>query len=90
MERSECDIEMNVLDEDGGTSGIIQADPLVGYQPFSLYKELRIIIKCSLTCSRTASPLVKINMPFDILLFNGGLKGKGIPSNKRSGSSITS
>ena len=32
-----------------------------------------------LTCSRKASPLDLITMPFDFLLFNGGLKVAGEP-----------
>ena len=64
------EIENAIGEDTDFSNGIIEADTLVGYQPFSLYNELRIKIKRSLTCSRTGSPLVKINIPFDILLFN--------------------
>ena len=49
-------------------------------QPYSLYKDLSFRIKRSLTCNRKGSPHIKVSMPFDILLFNGGLKVAGIPS----------
>ena len=68
---------------------MVEADTMVGYQPFSLYKELRLRLKRSLTYSRTASPLVKIDILFDILLFNGGLKQKGIPSRRSVAFNIT-
>lgn len=55
------------------------------YEPYSPYKDLRIRIKRGLSCSRTGSPTVKISMPFDMLLFNGGLKCVGIPSEERHG-----
>ena len=54
-------------------------------KPFSLYEDLAIKIKRALTCRRSGSPLVKIVMPFDVLLFNGGLKLAGKPSKKVSG-----
>jgi len=54
------------------------------YTPYSLYRDLSIRIKRSLTCART-SPDVKIVMPFDALSFNGGLKSLGTPSNKYGG-----
>ena len=46
-------------------------------QPFSLYNELRIKIKQALVCGRKQSPSVVINMPFDFLLFTGGLQAVG-------------
>ena len=48
-------------------------------QQFSLYNELRIKIKQALVCGRKQSPLVVINMPFDFLLFKGGLQAAGKP-----------
>lgn len=49
-------------------------------QPFSLHFELGHKIKQILTCSRKASSLVLIIMPFDLSLFNSGLKAAGEPS----------
>jgi len=54
------------------------------YAPYSLYKDLSVRIKRSLTCAR-ASPDTKIAMPFDTLSFNGGLKSAGTPSRKQGG-----
>lgn len=54
-------------------------------QPFSLYAELGIKIKQALTCGRKESPSIRIDMPFDVLLFNGGLKIAGVPSQKIRG-----
>ena len=42
-------------------------------QPYSLYKELGIKIKQALVYGRKQSPLVKISMVFDYLLFKDGL-----------------
>ena len=50
-------------------------------QPYSLYNELGIKIKQSLTCGRKDSPLVKITMGFDYFLFTGGLQQAGIATN---------
>ena len=58
------------------------------YEPFSLYKDLCIKIKKVLSCNRTASPNIKISMPFDLLLFNGGLKLSATPLKKNPGESI--
>ena len=52
------------------------------YQPFSVYNALRVKIKFALNCGRKVSPYIKINMPFDLVQFNGGLKTVGIPSKK--------
>jgi len=54
-------------------------------EPFSLYKELDVRIKKGLLCSRAASPMKKVVMPFDFLLFNGGIKEAGIASKKIGG-----
>jgi len=53
--------------------------PVEVFEPFSLYKELSFHIKRSLSCHMKSSPLIKITMAFDILLFNGGLKAAGTP-----------
>ena len=55
------------------------------YEPFSLYKDLSLKIKRALSCNRTASPNIKISMPFDLLLFNGGLKLAATPARKSGG-----
>ena len=44
---------------------------------FSLYKELALKIEANLTCGRKSSPTIKIEMPFDKLLYDGGLKSLG-------------
>ena len=54
-------------------------------EAYSLYKDLGVRIKRGLLCSRTSSPLIKVVMPFDMLLFNGGLKEAGIRSKKVGG-----
>ena len=41
--------------------------------PFSLYRELANKIKASLKSGRKESPIVKIEMPFDRISFDGGL-----------------
>jgi len=53
--------------------------PVEVLEPFSLYKELNFHIKRSLSCNRKGSPLTKITMAFDILLFNSGIKAAGTP-----------
>jgi len=55
------------------------------YTPFSVFDELRLRIKGGLSCSRMASPKIKVAVPFDILMFNGSLKLAGIPSRKAGG-----
>lgn len=47
--------------------------------PFSLYNELSIKVKCALSSRRKENPSTRIDMPFDKLLFDGGLKACGIP-----------
>ena len=46
-------------------------------ESYSLYKDLSIKIKKSLSCNRRSSPRIKIVMPFDVVMFNGGLKASG-------------
>jgi len=43
-------------------------------QTYLLFKELSLCIKRALSCGRKASPEVKITMPFDVTLFNEGLR----------------
>lgn len=50
-----------------------------------LCTENSIKIKRALSCNRTASPNIKVSMPFDILLFNGGLRLAAILSKRSSG-----
>ena len=58
--------------------------PQPTHAPYSLYQDLSIRIKRSLTCAR-GSPDVKIVMPFDALTFNGGLKSVGMRSKRIGG-----
>lgn len=74
--------EEEILDgRDAGHLAKNEANGLI-CKPYSLYEDLSIKIKRALTCRRSGSPLVKITMPFDVLLFNGGLKLAGKPSKK--------
>ena len=86
--KDKCDIE-NTLDEneDKATkpTKIITKNGLMAHHPYSLYNELGLTIKRSLTCSKISSLLIKIIMPFDNLLFNGGMRNAGIPSVKKGG-----
>ena len=52
-------------------------DECLEYKPFSLYEELRYQIKLALD-SKRKDPEVRIEIPFDVLLFNGGLKQCGV------------
>ena len=54
-------------------------------EPYSLYKDLGVKIKKALSCNRTTSPQIKLVMPFDILMFNGGLRTSGIPTKVTGG-----
>ena len=54
-------------------------------QTYSLYRDLSLHIKRAFSCSRKASPEVKITMPFDVTLFNGGLRLAAIPLKKSRG-----
>jgi len=46
-------------------------------ETYSLHRDLGVRIKRGLLCSRTSSPVIKVVMPFDILLFNSALKEAG-------------
>ena len=74
--------ELEIL---GETEAEPYSAPSTPFQPFSLYKDLRFKIKLAMSCSRKASPSVRICMSFDILLFNGGLKPSGVPSRQVAG-----
>ena len=63
------------LVDEGGESCESQA----AYQPYSLYYNLRLRVKQALACGRKSSPVIKIVMSFDPVLFNGGLKAVGVP-----------
>lgn len=69
--------ELEMIDEDCEPSRSVTEDLL---EPYSLYKDLSVRIKKAITCNRTSSPQVKLVMPFDILMFNGGLRTSGIPT----------
>ena len=47
------------------------------YQPFELHRELAYQIKVSLNLSGRRDPDIRIEVPFDKLLFEGGLKQAG-------------
>ena len=57
---------------DGRDAGHLAKNEATGLicKPYSLYEDLSIKIKRALTCRRSGSPLVKITMLFDVLLFN--------------------
>ena len=59
--------------------------PTVVYRPYSFYENLRVQIKQSMICSRKRSPNIKIRMPIDVMMFNGGLKMAGYPENRVRG-----
>ena len=67
----------------------LHCDPIpdkpVCCEPFSLYRNLAVKIKQSLSCRRKSSPTLRIVIPFDLILFNGGLKEAGIRSKKVHG-----
>ena len=47
------------------------------YRPFELHRELALQIKLALTSANNRDPAVRIELPFDKLLFSGGLKQLG-------------
>ena len=55
------------------------------YQPFHLHSELAIKIKQALTSSSAREPDVRISLPFDKVLFEGGLKQAGTPTSSSRG-----
>ena len=46
--------------------------------PFNLNHEVLVGIKAALTSGRKKSPQVRLRMPFDMLIFDGGLKARGV------------
>ena len=80
--RDEAELEM--LDQEAEETQPSVDQPEV-FKTYSFYKDLGIKVKKALSCSRIASPIIKIVMPFDVLLFNGGLKSSDIPSKKVAG-----
>ena len=46
----------------------------VVFVPFSLYSELSVKVKCALSSCRKENTSVCIDMPFDRMLFDGGVK----------------
>ena len=69
--------ELETIDEDSE-----EPEPSVTelLEPYSLYKDLSVKIKKALSCNRTSSPQIKLVMPFDIPMFNNGLRTSGIPT----------
>ena len=73
--RDEAEVE--TLQDTEETESI--AEPCEVLEPYSFYSNVGIKIKRSLSCNRPASPVIKIVMPFNVIMFNGGLKSSGIP-----------
>lgn len=46
-------------------------------ESFNLHSELARRIKQSLNCVRKETPIVRLDMPFDFVLYEGGLKARG-------------
>lgn len=85
--KNQCDIEAITEDVVSRPESIqnereADIDNSTVYKPYSLYKDLSMQIKKSMVCSRNASPKVKIIMPFDLLMFNSGMKMAGRPVKK--------
>lgn len=51
--------------------------PMEMYRPFELHRELAMQIKLSLNSKNRRDPDVRIEVPFDKMLFEGGLKQSG-------------
>ena len=84
--RDENDIELTDRDNSNEIScSSVPNNAPQYHQPFSLYGDLRNRIKRSLKFDRKSSSTVNIIMPFDPLLFNGGLKCAGMPYQVKSG-----
>ena len=67
----------------------LEANMDVVFVPFSLYSELSVKVKCALSSHRKENTSVRIDMPFDKMLFDGGLKVDGTPSRVYCGYKIT-
>ena len=59
---------------DGG----LQLEP---YVPLSLFTELRYLVKCALNSGSRRDPVVRIELAFDRVLFDGGLAKHGYMKN---------
>ena len=70
--------ELEVIEEDAEETEPLVTEKIL--EPYSLYKDLGVRIKKALSCTRTSSPQIKVVMPFDILMFYGGLRASGIPT----------
>ena len=69
--------ELETIDEDSEEPELSVTELL---EPYLFYKDLSVKIKKALSCDRTSSPQIKLVMPFDILMFNDGLRTSGIPT----------
>ena len=61
------------LEEDAG-DGVEPYAEVPSCERFTLYRELATRIKVSLTRNRKLSPVVRIDMPFDCIELDGGLR----------------
>ena len=73
--------EVEILDQDTEETES-NVEPCEVLEAYSFCRDLGIKIKRALSCNRTASPVIKIVMPFNVIVFNGGLKSSDIPSKK--------
>ena len=60
-----------ILDDDDGNNDAV--DAVIPYVSYSLHKVLGNKIKLSLNNGRKFSPCVRIDIPFDKVMFEGGL-----------------
>ena len=58
------------------------------YQPFELHKELAYQIKLALDSRGRRDPQIRIDLPFDKLIYDGGLKQLGKHSHNNRGSEV--
>ena len=65
-----------------------EGQQLEQYQPYNPHQELAYQIKLSLHSGNRREPEVRIELPFDWLLFEGGLKQCGRCLHKRSGHDV--
>lgn len=72
------DGECEVLSAREGQEGLPRTRQLETYTPYNPHQELAHAIKAALTPSRKfGGPEVRIELPFDLLVFQGGLKVLG-------------
>ena len=67
----------SVYDEWREASEVYTPERAIPYIPYSLYADLASRIKASLALGRKADPEIRIDMPFDKVAFDGGLRLKG-------------